>query len=254
MATPHNAANPGDIAKTVLLPGDPLRAKALAEKYLTDTVQFNSVRNMFGYTGTYKGKKVSVMGTGMGMPSIGIYTHELIHMYGVKNLIRIGSCGAITSKINIGDILIAQGACTDSNYAYQYGLSGTYSAISSFDLLRRAVLSAETHGFSYAVGNVFSTDLFYKEKPLWKDWAKMGCLGVEMETYALYCNAVRAAFAGEGSDDPASAPANPFEDVKALGLFTVSDSLVTGEATTAEQRQNSFTEMMEVALDVALQL
>lgn len=254
MATPHNSANPGDIAKTVLLPGDPLRAKALAEKYLTDTVQFNSVRNMFGYTGSYKGKKVSVMGTGMGMPSIGIYSHELIHMYGVKNLIRIGSCGSITTKIKIGDILIAQGACTDSNYAYQYGLCGTYSAISDFDLLRRAVLSAEAHGFSYAVGNVFSTDIFYKEKPLWKDWAKMGCLGVEMETYALYCNAARAAFAGEGSDDPASASDNPFEDVKALGLFTVSDSLVTGEETTAEQRQNSFTEMMEVALDVAAEM
>lgn len=254
MATPHNSANPGDIAKTVLLPGDPLRAKALAEKYLTDTVQFNSVRNMFGYTGSYKGKKVSVMGTGMGMPSIGIYSYELIHMYGVKNLIRIGSCGSITTKIKIGDILIAQGACTDSNYAYQYGLCGTYSAISDFDLLRRAVLSAEAHGFSYAVGNVFSTDIFYKEKPLWKDWAKMGCLGVEMETYALYCNAARAAFAGEGSDDPASASDNPFEDVKALGLFTVSDSLVTGEETTAEQRQNSFTEMMEVALDVAAEM
>ena len=252
--TPHNSAVPGDFAKTCLLPGDPLRAKFIAENFLDNARLVNGVRNILGYTGTYKGKEVSVMGSGMGMPSIGIYSFELFNYYGCENLIRIGSCGSITTKIKIGDILIAQGACTDSNYAYQYGLCGTYSAISDFDLLRRAVLSAEAHGFSYAVGNVFSTDIFYKEKPLWKDWAKMGCLGVEMETYALYCNAARAAFAGEGSDDPASASDNPFEDVKALGLFTVSDSLVTGEETTAEQRQNSFTEMMEVALDVAIQM
>ena len=254
MPTPHNTANPGDIAKTILLPGDPLRAKTLAQTYLENPVQFNSVRNMYGYTGTYKGKRISVMGTGMGMPSIGIYTHELIHEYGVKNLIRIGSCGAINKKVKIGDIVIAQGACTDSNYAYQYGLHGTYSAIASFDLLRMAILSAEKHGFSYEVGNILSSDIFYKEKPLWKDWAKMGCLGVEMETYALYCNAVRAAYAAEGVDADETSPVNPHEDVKALGLFTVSDSLVTGEATTPEERQNKFTDMMEVALDVASEL
>ena len=235
MPTPHNTAKPGEIAKTILLPGDPLRARTLAETYLKDPVQFNSVRNMYGYTGTYNGKRISVMGTGMGMPSIGIYTYELIHEYGV-------------------DIIIAQGACTDSNYAYQYGLHGTYSAIASFDLLRKAILSVEKHGFPYAVGNVFSTDIFYKEKPLWKDWAKMGCLGVEMETYALYCNAVRAAYASEGADSDAKSLVNPHADVKALGIFTVSDSMVTGETTTPEERQNKFTNMMEVALDVASKL
>jgi purine-nucleoside phosphorylase len=254
MPTPHNTANPGDIAETILLPGDPLRAQKLAQTYFEDPVQFNSVRNMHGYTGLYKGKRISVMGTGMGMPSIGIYTYELIHEYGVKNLIRIGSCGAINRQVRIGDILIAQGACTDSNYAYQYDLHGTFSAIASYDLLRRAVLSADEHGFPYAVGNILSTDIFYKEKPLWKDWAKMGCLGVEMETYALYCNAVRAAYAAEGFDPDTEIPVNPHADVKALGIFTVSDSLVTGEATTPEERQNKFTDMMEVALDVASQL
>lgn len=235
MATPHNAAKIGEIAKTVLLPGDPLRAKVIADTFLEDPVQFNTVRNMFGFTGTYKGKAVSVMGTGMGIPSIGIYSHELIHVYGVQNLIRIGSCGAITDRVKIGDIVMAQGACTDSNYAYQYCLHGTFSAIADFGLLSAAVDAAKTHGFPYAVGNVNSTDIFYNELPTWKDWAKMGCLASEMETYALYCNAARAG-------------------VRALGIFTVSDSLVTGEETTAQERQNNFTNMMEVALDVAAQL
>ncbi|MBE5999126.1 MAG: purine-nucleoside phosphorylase [Sarcina sp.] len=235
MATPHNAAKIGEIAKTVLLPGDPLRAKVIADTFLEDPVQFNTVRNMFGFTGTYKGKAVSVMGTGMGIPSIGIYSHELIHVYGVQNLIRIGSCGAITDRVKIGDIVMAQGACTDSNYAYQYGLHGTFSAIADFGLLSAAVDAAKAHGFPYAVGNVNSTDIFYNELPTWKDWAKMGCLASEMETYALYCNAARAG-------------------VRALGIFTVSDSLVTGEETTAQERQNNFTNMMEVALDVAAQL
>ncbi|MBR2729730.1 MAG: purine-nucleoside phosphorylase [Eubacteriales bacterium] len=235
MATPHNAAKIGEIAKTVLLPGDPLRAKVIADTFLEDPVQFNAVRNMFGFTGTYKGKAVSVMGTGMGIPSIGIYSHELIHVYGAQNLIRIGSCGAITDRVKIGDIVMAQGACTDSNYAYQYGLHGTFSAIADFGLLSAAVDAAKAHGFPYAVGNVNSTDIFYNELPTWKDWAKMGCLASEMETYALYCNAARAG-------------------VRALGIFTVSDSLVTGEETTAQERQNNFTNMMEVALDVAAQL
>ena len=252
MPTAHNSANPGDIAKTILLPGDPLRARFLAETYLENPVQFNSVRNMFGYTGTYKGKEISVMGTGMGMPSIGIYSYELIHMYGVKNLIRIGSCGSITRRANIGDIVIAQGACTDSNYAYQYCLPGTFSAIASYDLLRKAVHSAEARGYTFEVGNILSSDVFYNqrpERPFWKEWAKMGCLGVEMESYALYCNAAHAAAAGEETGEP-----NPMEDVKALALFTVSDSLVTGEETTAEERQFNFTKMMDVALDVAAQL
>ena len=254
MSTPHNSANPGDIAESILLPGDPLRAKVIAETFLSDIVCFNSVRNMLGYTGTYKGKPVSVMGTGMGMPSIGIYSYELIHFYGVKNLIRVGSCGSIAKNVRIGDIVMAQGACTNSSYALQYGLNGTFSAIASYDLLHKAVKSAEAHGYPYVVGNVLSSDTFYTETPVWKDWAKMGCLGVEMETFALYCNAVRAANAGEGSDGASKDTANPFEDVKALGIFTVSDSLVTGEATTAEERQNKFTNMMEVALDVAADL
>ena len=253
MATPHNSASRGEIAKTILLPGDPLRAKVIAETYLTDPVQFNSVRNMLGYTGTYKGKPVSVMGTGMGIPSIGIYSYELIHMYGVRNLIRVGSCGAITAHANIGDIIIAEGACTDSNFAVQYGLPGTFSAIASFDLLRRAVSVTEEHGYPCHVGNVLSTDVFYGERPTWKEWAKMGCLSVEMETYALYCNASRANYILE--KDARNTPAGAAtEHVKALGIFTVSDSLVTGQETTAEERQNNFTNMMEVALDVASQL
>ncbi|MDO5541131.1 MAG: purine-nucleoside phosphorylase [Eubacteriales bacterium] len=233
MSTPHNAARMGDIAETILLPGDPLRAKVIAETFLEDAVQFNSVRNMFGYTGTYKGKKVSVMGTGMGMPSIGIYSHELIHFYEVKNLIRVGSCGATSEKTKLGDIIMAQGACTDSNYAHQYQLPGTMSAIADYKLLKTAQETAEKEGFPYCVGNVLSADVFYTETPEWKSWAKMGVLGIEMESYALYCEAARAG-------------------VRALGIFTVSDSVVTGEATSAEERQNKFTNMMKVALETAI--
>ena len=232
MSTPHNTARMGDIAETVLLPGDPLRAKFIAEHFLEDAVQFNSVRNMFGYTGTYNGKKVSVMGTGMGCASIGIYTYELIHFYGVKNLIRIGSCGAMQEDLKLGDIVMAIGANTDSNYAHQYQLPGTFSATASYDLLVKAQQSAEKNGFPYTVGNVLSSDIFYGETPEWKVWAKMGTLAAEMESFALYCNAARAG-------------------VKALGLFTVSDSMVTGEEMSTEDRQNSFTNMMKVALETA---
>lgn len=235
MSTPHNAANSGDIAQTVLLPGDPLRAKVISERFLKDAVQFNSVRNMYGFTGTYEGKRVSVMGTGMGMPSIGIYASELVKFYGVKNLIRIGSCGAITDKIKIGSIVMAQGACTDSNFAHQYDLPGTYSAIASYDLLSKAVESARSRKYDFEVGNIVSTDIFYNETEEWKKWAKMGCLANEMESYALYCIAARAG-------------------VNALALFTVSDSLVTGEATSAAERENNFTGMMQIALDVAASL
>ena len=233
MATPHNTANPGDIAETILLPGDPLRAKFIAETYLEDLVQFNSVRNMFGYTGTYKGKRISVMGTGMGMPSMGIYSHELIHVYGVKNLIRIGSCGAIREDILLGDIIMAQASCTDSNYAHQYQLPGTFSAIADFGLLSTAKEVADRlHAVSH-VGNVLSSDLFYTETPEWKRWAELGVLGIEMESYALYCEAVRAG-------------------VKALGIFTVSDSIVNGESLSAEERQNGFRQMMEIALETVV--
>lgn len=235
MGTAHNSAKMGDIAETVLLPGDPLRAKFIAETYLEDVVQFNSVRNMFGYTGTYKGKRVSVMGTGMGCPSIGIYTYELIHMFGVKNLIRIGSCGAMHENVKLGDIVMAAGSCTDTNYAHQYKLPGTYTAIATFDLLRKAVDAAEKFQFPYVVGNVLTSDVFYDEEADWKRWKEMGVLAAEMESYALYCNAAKAG-------------------VNALAIFTVSDSLVIEEEMTAEERQTGFRNMMEVALEVAIQV
>ena len=235
MSTPHNSANKGDIAKAVLLPGDPLRAKFIAETFLENVKQFNSVRNMFGFTGTYKGKEVSVMGTGMGCPSIGIYTYELIHFYGVDKLIRIGSCGAMTADLALGDIVMALAASTDSNYGHQYRLPGTFSAGASFTLLRKAVESAERNGFPFKVGNVLSSDVFYGDVPTRDDWAKMGILAAEMESYALYCNAARAG-------------------VDALGIFSVSDSMVTGEAMSAEDRQLTFTNMMQVALEVACEL
>ncbi len=232
MSTPHNSANKGDIAKAVLLPGDPLRAKFIADTFLENVRQFNAVRNMFGFTGTYKGKEVSVMGTGMGCPSIGIYSYELIHFYGVEKLIRVGSCGAMTGDLALGDIVMAIAASTDSNYAHQYQLPGIFSAGASFDLLRKAVESAERNGFPFKVGNVLSSDVFYGDVPTRDVWAKMGVLAAEMESYALYCNASRAG-------------------VDALGIFSVSDSMVTGEEMSAEKRQTSFTNMMQVALEVA---
>jgi len=235
MATPHNLANKGDIAQTVLLPGDPLRAKFIAENFLENPVQFNQVRNMFGFTGTYQGKPVSVMGTGMGCPSIGIYTYELIHFYDVKNLIRIGSCGAMQESLELGDIVMALAASTDSNYAYQYQLPGTFSAGATWALLSKAVERAEANGFRYQVGNVVSSDIFYGETPTWKVWQKMGILAAEMESFALYCNAARAG-------------------VNALGIFTVSDSMVSGKEMSAEDRQNSFTNMMKVALETAVSI
>lgn len=232
MATPHNTASEGMIAPSILLPGDPLRAKFIAENFLEDPVRFNEVRNMFGYTGTYKGKEISVMGTGMGCPSIGIYSYELIHFYGVRKLIRVGSCGSMQEDLHLGDIVMAIAASTDSNYGHQYRLPGTFSASASFDLLRRAVDSAEKNGFRYKVGNVLSSDVFYYDVPNTEDWTKMGILCAEMESYALYCNAARAG-------------------VDALGIFTVSDSILTGEAMDAASRQTSFTNMMQVALETA---
>ena len=235
MATPHNAANVGEIAETILLPGDPLRAKVIADTYLEDAKQFNSVRNMFGYTGSYKDKKVSVMGTGMGIPSIGIYSHELIRFYGVKNLIRVGSCGACQEHVKVGDVIMAQGACTNSSYARQYQLQGTMCAIADYGLLKMSQEIAEENGVSWHVGNILSSDIFYTETAEWKLWAKMGVLGIEMESFALYCEAARAG-------------------VKALGIFTVSDSMITGEETTAKQRQNDFKQMMEIALETAVRI
>lgn len=230
MSTPHNEAKVGDIAKTVLMPGDPLRAKFIADNYLTDVKCFNTVRNMFGYTGYYKGKRVSVMGSGMGMPSIGIYSYELFDQYGVDRIIRIGSAGSYTEKCKVFDIVIAQGACTNSNWASQYNLSGVYSAIGSYNVLEEAVDACKKKGCRYHVGNILSSDIFYNDqKEAWQKWAKMGCLCVEMESYALYSN---AAYLGK----------------EALCILTISDSFITHEVTTAEQRQKSFTNMMEVAL------
>ncbi|MDI9242569.1 purine-nucleoside phosphorylase [Fusibacillus kribbianus] len=232
MATPHNQAGTNEIAESILLPGDPLRAQFIAEHFLEDVKQFNSVRNMLGFTGTYGGKRISVMGTGMGCPSIGIYTYELIHFYGVKNLIRVGSCGSIQESLKVGELVMAMGASTDGNFAHQYRLPGTYSATASYELLECAVRSAREHGYSCQVGNILSSDLFYTETPEWKEWAKMGILSIEMESYALYCNANRAG-------------------VRALGIFTVSDSIVTGEGLSAAERQTGFTNMMQVALETA---
>ncbi len=231
--TPHLSAEKGLIAETVLMPGDPLRAKFIALKFLENPIQFNAVRNMLGYTGTYNGKRVSVMGSGMGMPSMGIYSYELIHFYGVKNLIRVGSCGAYQPDLNLRDIVIAMSASTDSNYASQYGLPGTYAPTASWSLLQKAVAVAEAKGYPVRVGNVLSSDVFYDADPeTWKRWAKMGVLAVEMEAAALYMN---AAYAG----------------VNALTILTVSDSLVTKEALPATEREKTFTQMVEIALALA---
>jgi len=231
--TPHNEAKTGEIAKTVLMPGDPLRAKFIAETYLEDVVCFNNVRNMLGYTGTYKGKKVSVMGGGMGMPSIGIYSYELFNFYGVDNIIRIGSAGGIAEDIKLRDIVIGMGASTNSNFASQYQLPGTYAPIADFGLLRKAVEAADRMNIKTVVGNVLSSDIFYDDN---KDanalWRKMNILAVEMEAAALYMNAARAG-------------------KKALCILTISDHVFTGESLSAEDRQSTFRDMMEIALEIA---
>lgn len=232
MSTPHNSAAKGSIAKTVLMPGDPLRAKFIAEKFLNDVKQFNEVRGMLGFTGKYKGREVSVMGSGMGMPSIGIYSYELYNFYDVENIIRIGSCGAYMEELKLYDLIIAMGASTNSNFAHQFNLPGTISAIASFDLLKKAVDAAEGKNLRYHVGNILSSDVFYNDTPdVFKKWADMGIMAVEMEAYALYLNAVKA-------------------KKNALCILTVSDNLVTKEETSAAERQKSFTDMMEVALDI----
>lgn len=231
--TPHITAKEGDFARTVLMPGDPLRAKYIAENFLTDAVLVNNVRGVNGYTGMYNGKRVSVMASGMGMPSMGIYSYELFKFYDVDNIIRIGTAGSLQPDLKIRDLAIAMGACTDSNYAAQYELPGTFAPIASFDLLRKAVDQAEKMGnVGYKVGNVASSDVFYSERPTMEAWQKMGVLAVEMETAALYMNAART-------------------DKNALTICTISDSLVTGEVTTSEERQTSFADMMKVALEIA---
>ena len=229
--TPHNAAVEGQIAKTVLMPGDPLRAKLLADTYLENVEQFNTVRNMFGYTGTYKGQPVSVMGSGMGMPSIGIYSYELFNFYGVDNILRSGSAGGLAPEVKLRDIVIGMSSSTDSNYPSQYGMPGTIAPTADFRLLSKAVAGAEKLGYPVRVGNILASDVFYTVDNSHSKWASMGVLAVEMESAALYLNAMYA-------------------HKHALTLLTVSDLPLTGEALTAEERQTSFTQMMEVALSV----
>ena len=233
MATPHNSAKMGDFAKTVLMPGDPLRAKFIAETFLEDAKLVNNVRGIHGYTGTYQGTPVSVMASGMGMPSIGIYSHELYTQYGVENIMRIGSAGAISPKLKLRDVVAAQGACTNSNFAHQYQLPGTFAPIADFTLLETAVSVAREMGVEMPVGNLLSSDTFYDASNSTMDWAKMGVLAVEMEAAALY---MTAASLGK----------------RALAICSISDSIVTGEELSAEDRQNTFTTMMEIALKTAV--
>ena len=231
--TPHNEAALGEIAKTVLMPGDPLRAQEIADGFLEDYVCVNTVRNMLAFTGTYMGKEISVMGSGMGMPSIGIYSYELFHHYDVDCIIRVGSAGGISKKVGLRDIVAVMGASTNSNYASQFHLPGTFAPIADFGLLRHAVEIAEEKGLSIHVGNILSSDVFYNDLP--EDsfaWEKMGILAVEMEAAALYMNAARAG-------------------KKALGLMTISDHLATGEALSSDERQTGFAEMIGLALDTA---
>lgn len=233
--TPHNNAKLGDIAETVLLPGDPLRAKFIADTFLEDVVQYNTVRGMFGYTGYYKGKRISVQGSGMGIPSIGIYSYELIHFYNVKNLIRIGSAGAINKNLKLYDVVIGMGVCTDSNYASQYNLPGTFAPIASYELMQKAVEVAKKQGTKVTIGNVLSTDLFYSDSGINNliKWQNMGVLCVEMESAGLYMNAARAG-------------------VNALAIFTISDLPITGgEETTSHEREVAFIKMMKIALELA---
>ena len=231
--TPHISAKYGDFAKTVLMPGDPLRAEYIAKNYLENAVLVNDVRGVHGYTGYYKGKRVSVMASGMGQPSIGIYSYELFNFYGVESIIRVGSCGSFSPDLHARDIIIAMGACTNGNYASQYNLPGTFCPIADFGMVKQAAEECEKAGVNYRVGNILSSDMFYDDANSGMVWAKMGVLGVEMESAALYCNAARAG-------------------KKALCICTVSDSFIYPEEnTTAEERQTSFTKMMEIALAIA---
>ena len=240
--TPHINAKPEDFAKTVLMPGDPLRAKFIAETFLTDARLVNNVRGVQGYTGTYDGTRVSVMASGMGMPSIGIYSYELYNVFGVENIMRIGSAGAISPDIRVRDIVMGMGACTNSRFASQYHLPGTFAPIASYPMLRTCVETAEEMGVRYHVGNLLSSDTFYADEENLPEgllgtpnWSKMGVMAIEMEAAALYMTAARY-------------------HKNALAICTISDHILTGEATTAEERQNSFTEMMELALKTAVKL
>ena len=235
MPTPHNSANPGDFAKTVLMPGDPLRVKFIADTFLDNARLVNNVRGIHGYTGTYKDVPVSVMASGMGMPSIGIYSYELFTQYGVDNIIRIGSAGAISASLKLRDVIAAQGACTNSNFAHQYGLPGPFAPIADYTLLETAVAVARENGVDMPVGNVLSSDTFYDASNSTMKWAEMGVLAVEMEAAALY---MTAAYLGK----------------RALAICSISDSIVTGEALPAEDRQTTFTTMMKIALETAVKM
>ena len=232
--TPHIKATSADFAKTVLMPGDPLRSKFVAETFLENPRLVNNVRGIQGYTGTYKGVPVTVMASGMGMPSIGIYSYELYNFFGVENIIRIGSAGGLADNIQLRDVIIGMGACTNYAYQDQYKLNGNFAPIASFDLLREAVKEAEDLGVRYQVGNLLSSDVFYHADPNFNDgWYKMGVLGVEMEAAALYMNAAKAG-------------------KRALAICTVSDHILRGEALDADARQSTFTDMMKIALNVAV--
>ena len=235
--TPHINAPKDGFAKTVLMPGDPLRAKHIAETYLKNAVLVNDVRGVQGYTGEYKGKKISVMASGMGIPSIGIYSYELYHAYDADNIIRVGTCGALLKDINVRDIIVGTGACTDSNYAANFGLNGTISAVGSFEILKKVDEKTKEMKFENKVrfGQLFSTDVFYKDKPDTLDWTKMGVIAVEMEAYALYLNAARAG-------------------KRALSICAVSDNIVSHQELTAEERSKSVNDMIELALEVAISL
>lgn len=229
--TPHISAKAGDFAPTVLMPGDPLRAKYIAEHYLENPVLVNNVRGVQGYTGTYKGKKISVMASGMGIPSIGIYSYELYNFYGVQNIIRIGSAGAIHPDLKLRNLVFGQGACTNSNYGLQFGMEGTIAPIASYDLLEKAVAKAKELKYTYKVGNILSSDTFYDGGAGSAAWGKMGVLAVEMEAAGLYLNAAKAG-------------------KNALCICTISDHLLTGEELSSNERQNSFNDMMILALEI----
>lgn len=235
--TPHINAKINDFAKTVLMPGDPLRSKYIAENFLSDPVLVNNVRGVQGYTGTWKGVPVSVMASGMGIPSIGIYSWELFNFYGVENIIRVGSAGALSDDLHLMDVVAGQGACTNSNYIHQFGVGGTFAPIADYTLLSRAVEAAKEHGVSMKVGNLLSSDNFYAAEGCGKndEWKRMGVLAVEMEAAALYAN---AAYAGK----------------RALCICTISDHIYRSEALDAEKRQTSFAQMMEIALDTAVKM
>ena len=236
MSTPHIAANKGDFAKTVLMPGDPLRAKFIAENFLEDAKLVNNVRGIQGYTGYYNGTRVSVMASGMGMPSMAIYSYELFTEFDVENIIRIGTAGAISEKLNLRDVIAGMGACTNSNFAGQYSLKGTFAPIASYKLLKTADEVAEKLDIKLHVGNILSEDNFYHDDAgVNENWAKMGVFAIEMEAAALYMNAARLG-------------------KNALAICTISDHITRGEHATAEERQTTCTEMMRLALGVAVEL